>query len=127
MNRAVAIQLAVLTFSLSQPTPGSGLVARILFMEVALEKPLFSWDYNRDDEGDSGNERDEQPNVVQPNGQSEHEQDEGQVDGIAAKSVGTRSHDRSTTLASSHRSARRAKFSEGKQEEQYGAKNKDGP
>jgi hypothetical protein len=96
-------------------------------MEVALEKSLFSWDHNRSDEGDSGNKRDEQPNVVRPNGQSEHEQDERQVDGIAAKSVGTRSHDRSATLASSHRSARRAKFSEGKQEEQYGAKNKEGP
>jgi hypothetical protein len=96
-------------------------------MEMALEKPLFSWDYNRGDEGDSGNERDEQPNVVQPNGQSEHEQNERQVDGIAAKPVGTRSYDRRATLASSHRSAGRAKFSEGKQEEQYGEKNKEGP
>jgi hypothetical protein len=45
----------------------SALVARILVVEVALEKPFFSWDHNRRDEADSWNERYEQPKVIQPN------------------------------------------------------------
>lgn len=50
-----------------QPTADGGLVARIFVVEVALEKPLFSWDHNHRDEGDSRNKRHEQPKVIQPN------------------------------------------------------------
>jgi len=50
-----------------QPTADGGLVARILVVEVALEKPFFSWNHNRRDEADSWNERYEQPKVIQPN------------------------------------------------------------
>jgi hypothetical protein len=53
--------------TLLQPTADGGLVARILFVEVALEKPLFSSDHNHRDEADSWNERCEQPQVIQPN------------------------------------------------------------
>ena len=45
--------------ALLQPTANGGLVARIVVVEVALEKAFFSWDHNRRDEADSWNERDE--------------------------------------------------------------------
>ena len=51
----------------SQPTADAGLVARILVVEVALEKPFFSRDHNHRNEADSWNERCEQPKVIQPN------------------------------------------------------------
>jgi hypothetical protein len=53
--------------ALLQPTAHSGLVAQILVVEVALEKPFFSWDHNRRNEADSWRERYEQPKVIQPN------------------------------------------------------------
>jgi hypothetical protein len=107
--------------ALLQPTADGGLVARILVVEVALEKLFFSRDHNHRDETDRWNERYEESKVIQPNRQSEHEQDERQIDGITTEPVGTGSHDCSGALASPHGSASRAKFSEGKQEEQYGA------
>src|SRR6516225_2913261 len=105
-----------------QPTADRGLVARILVVEVALEKPFFSWDHNHRYQADSWNERYQKPEVIQPNRQSEHDQGERQINGIAAEPVGAGSHDCCRPLGSSHRSASCAKFSEGKQEEQYGAK-----
>jgi len=50
--------------ALLQPTADSRFVARILIVEVALEKPFFPWDHNRRDEADGGNERYQQPKVI---------------------------------------------------------------
>jgi hypothetical protein len=51
----------------SKPTADGGLVARILVVEVALEKPFFSWNNNHRDEANSWNKHYEQPKVIQPN------------------------------------------------------------
>jgi len=53
--------------SLLQPTADGALVARILVVEIALEKPFFSWDHNHRDDTDRWNERYEEPKVIQPN------------------------------------------------------------
>ncbi len=98
--------------NLLQRTTDGGLVVRILALEVVLEKPFFSWDHNHRYEADSWDERCKQSQVIQPNGQSDHEHDERQIDGIATKTVGTGSHDTSSAVGSPYGSASCAKFSE---------------
>src|SRR5215471_14234547 len=111
---------------LSQPTADFSLVARILIVEVTLEKAFFSWDHNRRHEAKSRHKRYQQPGIIQPNGQSEYQKDESEVDGIAAESVGAGSHNHSGTLAPLYRSASSAKLSVRKQEEQHGTSNNNG-
>jgi hypothetical protein len=67
---------------------------------------------------DRGTERYDEPKVIQPNRQSEHEQDERRINGISTEPVGTGSYDRSGAPAAPARSTSRANFAEGKQKEQ---------
>jgi hypothetical protein len=110
-----------------QPAADGGLVARILVVEVALEELFFPWDHNQRDETGSGSEGYEQPKIIQPNCQSEQQQDERQIDWIATEPVGTGSHDRGGGLGSPHRGASRAKFSEREQEQECSAQSNKGP
>jgi hypothetical protein len=57
--------------------------SQILVIEVAFEESFFPWDHNQRHEGESRHERYQQPEIIQPNGQSEYEKDESQIDGIA--------------------------------------------
>ena len=52
----------------SQPAADEGLVTRIVAAEVALEIPFFSWNHNRRDQRDRGNERYDYPKIIQPDG-----------------------------------------------------------
>jgi hypothetical protein len=98
-----------------------------LVVEVAFEEPFLPWNHNHRDQADSRNERYQRPESVQPNGQSEYEKNESQIDGIATEPVGTGSHDHRGTLAPLDGSASSAKFPVGKQEEHYGASRNKGP
>lgn len=53
--------------ALLRATADGGLVTRVLFVEVALEKSFFSRDHNSSDECDSWNEHYKEPEVVQAN------------------------------------------------------------
>jgi len=57
LQREFMSSAAIAMIALLQPTANGGLVARIVVVEVALEKAFFSWDHNRRDEADSWNER----------------------------------------------------------------------
>jgi hypothetical protein len=57
---------------LLEPTADPSFVAQILVIEVAFEESSFSWDHNRRHEAESWHERYQQPEIIQPNGQSEY-------------------------------------------------------
>ena len=57
------------------PTMDRGPVGQI-FGKRLLQELLFSRNYHRRDKDDRGNKRDEQPEIIQPDGQSNHEHDE---------------------------------------------------
>src|SRR5215831_5938511 len=70
-----------------QPGPYTRAVATVDIAELALEIGFLAGDYTvADDEGE-GHQHDQQPEIVERNGQADQTQEQAEVDGVAREAV----------------------------------------